>query len=160
MILLNPKRSRQKSSQINPQLTFIGDSLKAVGLGRIFMMLSAAETVKILQKQGNSRVYPANSIIFRAGEPGDEMFGILAGEVLLEINDLAVETFHAGDIFGEGALVDPNGLRATTAIAKTDCTLAVLDRQRFIFAVQETPMFAINVMRSYAERLRALKARL
>jgi CRP-like cAMP-binding protein len=88
------------------------------------------------------------------------MFGILGGEVLLEIDNLVVETFREGDIFGEGALVHPEGLRATTAIAKTDCTLAVLDRQRFMFAVQETPMFAINVMRSYAERLRAIKARL
>jgi CRP/FNR family transcriptional regulator, cyclic AMP receptor protein len=121
-------------------------------------MLSAAETVKIFQKVGDERSFPAGSIIFRSGEPGDVMYGILEGEVSLEIDDFVVETFRVGEVFGEGALIDPSGLRASTAIARTDCKLAALDRQRFMFAVQETPMFAINVMRSYAERLRAIKA--
>lgn len=121
-------------------------------------MLSAADTVRIFQRVGDERSFPAGSIIFRLGEPGTEMFGILEGEVTLEIDDLVIETFRAGEVFGEGALIDPGGLRASTAIARKDCKLAALDRQRFIFAIQETPMFAINVMRSYAERLRAIKA--
>jgi len=31
----------------------------------------------------------------------------------------------------------------------------VIDRQRFLFLVQETPMFALQVMSSLGERLRA-----
>ena len=48
------------------------------------------------------------------------------------------------------------GTRTYTAIAKTDCQLAFLDRERFLFAVQETPMFALKVMKSYSERLNRL----
>ena len=36
-----------------------------------------------------------------------------------------------------------------------DTKLAVIDRGRFLFLVQETPMFALQVMASIAKRLRA-----
>ena len=32
-----------------------------------------------------------------------------------------------------------------------------LDEERFLFVVQETPMFALDVIRSYSDRLRRLK---
>jgi CRP-like cAMP-binding protein len=37
----------------------------------------------------------------------------------------------------------------------TDTKLAVIDRRMFLFLVQETPMFALQVMSNMAERLRA-----
>jgi CRP-like cAMP-binding protein len=36
-----------------------------------------------------------------------------------------------------------------------DTKLAVIDRSKFLFLVQETPMFALQVMSSIARRLRA-----
>ena len=42
-------------------------------------------------------------------------------------------------------------------IYETDCKLAFLDRKHFLFAVQQTPMFALEVMRSYSDRHRRLK---
>ena len=41
--------------------------------------------------------------------------------------------------------------------AKTDSLLAFLDREHFMFAVQQTPMFALEVMKSYSDRLRRLR---
>jgi CRP-like cAMP-binding protein len=38
--------------------------------------------------------------------------------------------------------------------ALTDTKLAVIDRPTFLFLVQETPMFALQVMSSLAELLR------
>jgi CRP/FNR family cyclic AMP-dependent transcriptional regulator len=52
------------------------------------------------------------------------------------------------------AIVDGSP-RSATAVAVTDTKLAVIDRHRFLFLVQETPMFALQVMSSLAERLRA-----
>jgi CRP-like cAMP-binding protein len=46
--------------------------------------------------------------------------------------------------------------RTYTAVAKTDCKVAFLDQRRFFFAVQETPMFALEVMKSYSERMSRL----
>jgi CRP-like cAMP-binding protein len=36
-----------------------------------------------------------------------------------------------------------------------DTNLAVIDKRKFLFLVQETPMFALQVMSSIAKRLRA-----
>ncbi len=85
------------------------------------------------------------------------MYGILEGEVDLVVDGTVVETLQQDDIFGEGALVQASQMRASTAIARTDCVLASLDRRRFLFAVQETPMFALEVMQSFSSRLRRLK---
>ena len=120
-------------------------------------MLSAAATVRFFQKDGEGIRYPAGTEIFRQGEIGELMYGILEGEVDLVVDGTVVETLQQDDIFGEGALVQASQMRASTAIARTDCVLASLDRRRFLFAVQETPMFALEVMQSFSSRLRRLK---
>ena len=51
------------------------------------------------------------------------------------------------------ALVD-NSPRSATAVALEETTLAMIDRHRFLFLVQETPMFALEVMSVMADRLR------
>jgi CRP/FNR family transcriptional regulator, cyclic AMP receptor protein len=120
-------------------------------------MLSASRTVEIFQIQPEPQSFAQGETIFKEGEKGEFMYGVLEGEVSLVINDQVIETILTGDVFGEGALVRPERLRASTAIAKTDCKLAVLNLERFLFAVQETPQFALNVMRSMSDRLRHLK---
>lgn len=120
-------------------------------------MLSPSRTVEIFQMQPEPQSFAQGETIFREGEKGQVMYGVLEGEVNLVINNRAVETILTGDVFGEGVLVGPDRLRSSTAIAKTDCKLAVLNLERFLFVVQETPQFALNVMRSMSDRLRHLK---
>lgn len=119
-------------------------------------MLSPVVTVSIFQKQPDPQAYSAGQVIFEEGQPGDFMFGILEGEVEILVNGKVVETITSGDIFGMGVLVGIKN-RAYTAIAKTECKLAYLDEKRFLFAVQETPMFALNVIKKYSERLSRLQ---
>jgi CRP-like cAMP-binding protein len=85
------------------------------------------------------------------------MYGLLEGEVEEYVDGRVMETIVAGDVFGAGALVHPNGVRISTAVAKTDCKLAYLDQQHFFYAIQETPMFALEVIRSYSDRLHKFK---
>lgn len=120
-------------------------------------MLDPARTVSIFQKQPGQMSFLAGEVIFEEGKFGDVMYGIIEGEVELFVNGKVVETIKKGDVFGEGALVHQEHTRASTAIAKTECKLADLDQERFLFAVQETPMFALDVIRSYSDRLRRLK---
>ena len=61
------------------------------------------------------------------------------------------------ETFGEMAIVDGSA-RSATAVAVEDSTIAVIDRHRFLFLVGETPSFALQVMASLAERLRASQA--
>jgi CRP-like cAMP-binding protein len=85
------------------------------------------------------------------------MYGIIEGEVELTHNGKTVEVLTAGDVFGQGALVHEDHQRESMAIAKTTCQLATLDREHFLFAVQQTPLFALEVLRSYSDRYRKLK---
>lgn len=118
-------------------------------------MLQPAQTVSILQKQPDPKLFCAGQVLFKEGQMGDFMYGLLEGEVDLRINGKAVETIKSGEVFGVGALVGVEK-RTYTAVAKTDCKVAFLDQRRFFFAVQETPMFALEVMKSYSERLSRL----
>ncbi len=45
----------------------------------------------------------------------------------------------------------------STAKAKTDCKIAILDQEHFLFDVQETSLFALEVMRSYSDLFRSFK---
>lgn len=120
-------------------------------------MLTPAQTVQVLQHHTEPTRVPAGETIFKEGETGDRMFGIIEGDVELSINGRSIEVLSAGDVFGIGALVHEDHLRASTAIAKTDCTIAALDRQHFMFAVQSSPVFALEVIRSYSDRFRKSK---
>lgn len=121
-------------------------------------MLKPVETIKILQNNSHHlKSFAAGEIIFQQGTKGNMMYGIIEGEVEMLVNDKVVETIKQGDVFGQGALLHSDHLRTSTARAKTNCHIACLDQQHFLFAVQETPMFALEVMRSYSDRLRSLK---
>lgn len=120
--------------------------------------ITPAELIEAWQKNGESVRYQAGEVIFQAGEQGTTLYGILEGTVDLQRNGQTVETLTTGDAFGEGAIVQPNHQRFTTAIARTNCTLATLNRERFLFALQSSPIFAIDIIRSLSDRLRKLKS--
>ena len=95
----------------------------------------------------------AGTVIFEAGSTGAEMFGIVEGEVEVRLPNGEVRRLGPDDTFGEMAIVDSSP-RSATVVAVSDTKLAVIDRRRFLFLVQETPMFALQVMSTIAERLR------
>ncbi|PSB17202.1 cyclic nucleotide-binding domain-containing protein [Phormidesmis priestleyi ULC007] len=118
-------------------------------------MLDPVRTLIIFQRQPDPQSFSAGQAVFKEGEPGDLMYGVLEGEIALSVNGKIVETIVPGGVFGIGALVS-SSVRTYTAIAQTDCKLAFLDEKRFLFVVQETPFFALEVMKSYSERLNRL----
>lgn len=121
-------------------------------------MLEPAQVIELFAQSPDIKTIQAGTVIFTAGDLGDVMYGVVAGEVELRVRDRVVEVITAGDVFGEGALVQVPPLRASTAVARTDCQLAAVDASHFKFLVQETPLFALEVIRSLSNRLRAFKA--
>lgn len=119
-------------------------------------MLSPVITVSIFQKQPNPKGFSTGQVIFEEGQAGDEMYGILEGEVNILVNGKIVETIETGEVFDVGVLVGVKH-RTYTAIAKVDSKLVFLNEKEFLFSVQETPMFAVEVMKSYSERLNRLR---
>jgi CRP-like cAMP-binding protein len=122
------------------------------------MILEPVETVKILQKNGQPKVFAAGATIFAEGEKAVAMYGIVSGEVNISVGGTVVEKLKAGDVFGIGALVHPDLTRTSTATAKTDCQIVSIDREHFLFAVQEFPMFALEALKSYSDRLRHFRS--
>jgi CRP-like cAMP-binding protein len=109
--------------------------------------------IELFRHAGNHRAYAAGEVIFREGEPGDCMYAVVEGEVEVRIGERILERTGAGGVIGELALIDRSP-RSGTAVAATPCTLAPVDEKRFQFMVQQTPFFALQVMRILAERLR------
>ncbi|MDR3664351.1 MAG: cyclic nucleotide-binding domain-containing protein [Mycobacterium sp.] len=97
---------------------------------------------------------PAGRVVFQEGDPGNEMFGIVEGQIQLQTNNRIIALLGADDVFGEMALVDSSP-RMATAVATVDTVLAVIDKHRFLFLVHETPTFALSVMSAMADRFRA-----
>jgi CRP/FNR family cyclic AMP-dependent transcriptional regulator len=98
---------------------------------------------------------PAGGVIFEEGAAGDSMFGIIEGTVEIKTSHGNSRILGPDDTFGEMSIVDSSP-RSATAFAATDAKLAVIDRKTFLFLVHETPMFALQVMSSIAERLRTI----
>jgi len=97
---------------------------------------------------------PAGGVVFREGDLGEEMFGIIDGQVQLQTTERVIAILGPDDVFGEMALVDSSP-RMATAVATADSVLAVLNKHRFLFLVHETPTFALSVMSAMADRFRA-----
>lgn len=99
----------------------------------------------------------AGDEIFKEGDDGDKMFIVRTGEVEIKRDGNVVATVGPKEIFGEMALIDGSP-RSADAYAKTDCSLVAVNERGFVFLVTETPYFAINVMRTLADRLRAMNS--
>jgi CRP-like cAMP-binding protein len=107
----------------------------------------------LFQNAQRTEEYRAGSVVFSEGDSGDSMYGVVQGAIELRIGDRVVRTLEVDDVFGEMAIVDSSP-RSATAVAVTDTVLAVIDKHRFLFLVQETPMFALQVMSAMAARTR------
>ena len=102
-----------------------------------------------------SKPLPAGTVIFKAGDSGDEMYLIREGEVEIRSGERVLRTLEPGDLFGEMALIS-NQPHSATAVARTDCTLLPVDERHFLFLVQQSPYFSLHVMETLAARLRSL----
>lgn len=97
---------------------------------------------------------PAGQALFKEGDDmNDTMYVLISGTAEVLVNGRVVETAKAGALLGEMAMID-QGLRSATAIARTNCKFVVIGRKRFNFLVQQTPNFALGVMKVIANRLR------
>jgi CRP/FNR family transcriptional regulator, cyclic AMP receptor protein len=106
----------------------------------------------------NTRDYAAGETIFVEGEARDVMYVILEGEIDIQVHGQSIYMAGPGELLGEMAMIDAQR-RSASAMALSPCRLASVDEKRFLFMVQETPYFALHVMRVLVERLRRQNVR-
>ncbi len=123
-------------------------------------MLEPGDVIDLFFNHIKTRTVSLGEVIFNEGEKGEVMYALIKGTVDLKVDEKVVETIYEHDVFGEGALVQLDHSRSSTAIARTECQIGELNKERFLFLVQETPIFALEVIRSLSTRLRKLKHQL
>ena len=102
--------------------------------------------------------YPAGKVIISAGSVGASMYVVIDGRVAVSVAGRVVERIPSGGMFGELALVDRSA-RAASAIADTDCRLLSIGRNEFLELVKAKPVFGASLLRSIAERMQSLAAK-
>ncbi|MEA5417000.1 Crp/Fnr family transcriptional regulator [Synechococcus sp. BA-132 BA5] len=119
----------------------------------------ALTTMRLLAQDGNLRTFAAGDVIFRVGDAGDSVFGIVDGEVRLDwAEGRTSEILGHGSCFGVGAMVGSQHQRFGTATALRDAQLLEMNREEFLFALQELPMFALEMLHGLEQRLGHLRA--
>ena len=107
----------------------------------------------------NLQSFQRGQKIFAEGQSGELMYVVVDGQVDLFINGTLVERVGPNGILGEMALLDAEP-RTATAVAHTLCRLMPINQKKFSFMVQQTPDFALQIMRVMTGRLRHTDRRL
>ncbi len=135
-------------------------ALILIRLNTIMTSTPELHTIEALARNRAPRKLVAGEVLFRDGEPGDRMFGIVSGSIQLSWAGKDVETLGPGSCFGVGALVDPDHRRFGTATALGEAKLLEMNREEFLFAMQELPMFALEMLHDLEQRLEQLKQKI
>jgi flavin reductase (DIM6/NTAB) family NADH-FMN oxidoreductase RutF len=118
----------------------------------VFSSLSP-EMLRPILASGEEHRYGAGDTIVREGEPGEELFVILEGEVRIERGGRSLKTFGSGEFFGELAVLDARA-RSASAIAATDVRCLTVSRETLRDALAGEPAAAWAMLEVLAGRLR------
>ena len=95
----------------------------------------------------------SGEFLFRKGDIGDSMYVLIEGSAEISIDGVPFERIEHGSFVGEMAVID-GSTRYGTVTALTKCKFVVVDKKRFQFLIDETPGFAIEVMKVMSSRLK------
>lgn len=118
------------------------------------------KTMAALARRRPKRFIKAGEVVFRDGDPGDCLYGVLSGEIELSSAGVPIETIGPGSCFGATALLEPHHRRYGEATAVSDAELLEMNREEFLFAMQELPMFGLEMLHHLEERLLQIKSRM
>ena len=117
----------------------------------IFAHLSYNELVKVVGLTQLVKVKSGETFI-REGEPGDELYVVLAGEVNVVKGGQHITQLKAGAHIGEMALID-NAMRSATIVAGSDCNLLAMRRDEFFGVIRTEPVIATKLLWSFVQVL-------
>lgn len=140
---------------------YIRQTMASANAKRFVGVLS--EELHALEADGHVRNFRAGEVIFSAGDAGDGFYVVESGLVRISVvvsgNETRVlATIGPGDFFGEMAVVD-DAPRSATAIAEQDTKAFFLSRETLLRLLEERPHLALNIVREFSIRMRALNQR-
>ena len=113
-----------------------------------------------LVRATSTRRLRAGEVLFRKGEAGRQLYGVLSGRVKavaagVDGKEIVFNVCDPGEVIGEIALLDSNP-RSATIVAIEMSELLVLDRRDFFPFLEKHPRVAIELAVLLAARLRRL----
>lgn len=133
----------------------IGKILKQVP---IFRMLGK-ESIDFIVERLKFKTFSAKDTICKIGDPGDEMYIIINGNVNICIydengeNEQIVATLQSGDFFGEMALLTGE-TRSASVIATEDSETFVLHKNDFEVILEKFPSISLSLGKTVSKRLK------
>jgi len=107
-----------------------------------------AEEVEAFHRAGRKTTYEKGAVIIRRGEPGDSMYVLMDGEVeVFTEDDEGLLTLGAGCYFGELSFINPDHLRSTTIVARTTCSICVLNQESAQELFESCPQALFTLLR-------------
>jgi CRP/FNR family transcriptional regulator, cyclic AMP receptor protein len=113
-----------------------------------------SEAEKLFERFGKE--FPVGTVIFREGDPGNEMFVIQSGKVKITKKARDVETvlvtLGPGAFFGEMAIINQKP-RSASAIVEEDAKLLVIGPKTFDAMIRGNSEIAVRMIKIFAQRL-------
>jgi CRP/FNR family cyclic AMP-dependent transcriptional regulator len=117
--------------------------------------LSEAQTAQIFEICEETELAPG-SVLFREGDAGDALYGVLEGALEVTKSDgaggqQALARMNGGAVLGEMSLLGPHTARSATATAVTKVTLLEISVDRFDALLKEDSLAALKVVHNLAQ---------
>ncbi len=134
----------------------------ALKANHLFQDLTEQE-FKLLQNIVHLRKFHAGEHVFKQGEAGVGMYMIVTGRVEIfisdkhaaneEFRDVFITQLTDGDFFGELSLVEENGRRTATAIARDESSLIGFFKPDLLEILNRSPSTGVKIIFRLAEVL-------
>lgn len=124
---------------------------------KLFKQLPAAEVNRLIEVARVIR-FAAGQDIFKAGESGDGVYVVKAGQIQISAEVGAgerrsISTVPPGEAFGEMSLLD-NLPRSAFATALSDAELIFIPREHLLEVLHRSPELALRLVQEISQRLR------
>jgi membrane protein len=100
------------------------------------------------------------TILFREGDPGNEMYIVRSGAVRLARGAVELREVREGDYFGEMSMLLGAPRSATAEVIAPDTELITINERNLETILQENPAVVRRLLRDMAERLQSMNQRI
>ncbi|MFZ5469441.1 MAG: Stp1/IreP family PP2C-type Ser/Thr phosphatase [Myxococcota bacterium] len=147
---------------VNEEAVEAASRMEALRKIPLFRHLTYKEQTAVLSI-GASRTFPGGREIVVEGQPGQELFVVVRGRVVIEKNGVEIAELRAGGHFGEMGLID-NAPRSATVRATEPTKVMVISRGDLMNLMKRESILAVKMLWSFvqvlSDRLRAANSEL
>ncbi len=129
----------------------------------------SSQEMRLLAKYSHEKSYPADTLIFAEGSPGDRLYIVVDGSVRISrmvpgMGEECLSILERGEVFGELALIDEQPRSADARAHSAGCTVFSISRSLLEEVLSMDPDAAVQFLsllcRLLCRRLRAMNERL